>query len=461
MNRVSGILEMLGGIIWGPVMLAFFMGTGIFLTIRLRFLPWKNLWYALRNCVSKEARSSEEGEGDISAFSTLTTILAATLGTGNIVGVATAMVLGGPGALVWMLFSSCFGITTAYAECLLSVKFRHINGFGEMSGGPMYTLEKAFGNKSHGKVLAVLFAFFAILASFGMGNMTQANSISMALKETFHVSEYVSGVVVTILALIVIVGGIQSISKVSQVMVPAMAILYLVAGVIAILFHMEEIPQGVREIFRMAFTKEAATGGAGGTITVTMMQAMRWGISRGVFSNEAGLGSAGITAAAAKTDHPARQGYISMTGVFFDTIVICTITGLVIACSGVLGQMDASGEMLTGSALTIAAFATVFGKGGAFLICIGIVLFAFATILAWEYNGEKAFEYLVRDPKYCILYRMGYSVICYIGATSALKVVWDFSDIANGLMAVPNLLCLLVLSGTVVRETLDFQKSLK
>lgn len=457
----SEILELVGGFVWGPVMLAFFMGTGIVLTVRLKFLPWRNLGYALKSCVSKEARSAGEGEGDISPFSTLTTILAATLGTGNIVGVATAMVLGGPGALVWMLISSCFGITTAYAECMLSVKYREVNERGEMSGGPMYTIQKAFRNKQLGKVLSGVFAVFAILASFGMGNMTQANSISMALKETFQISEYVSGVVITILALVVIVGGIQSISGVSQIMVPVMAILYLVAGVIAILFHMEEIPQGLVWIFRMAFTPEAAAGGAGGLITVTMMQSMRWGVSRGVFSNEAGLGSAGITAAAAKTDHPVRQGYISMTGVFFDTIVICTITGLVIACSGVLGTLDAAGELLTGSALTIAAFATVFGKGGAFLICIGIVLFAFATILAWEYNGEKAFEYLVKDPQYCIYYRIAYSMICYIGATSALQAVWDFSDIANGLMAVPNLLCLLILGKTVAKDTLEFQKIVK
>lgn len=461
MERFLEVLEAAGNIIWGPIMLIFFMGTGIILTVRLRFLPWRNLGYALKSCVSREARSSGEGEGDISPFSSLTTILAATLGTGNIVGVATAMVLGGPGALVWMLLSACVGISTAYGECLLSVKYREINGRGEMSGGPMHTMEKAFPNKQLGKVLSVFFAGFTVLASFGMGNMTQANSISMAVKETFKVSEYITGALITILALIVIVGGIQSISRVSQIMVPAMAMFYLGAGIIAVLFHWQEVPQGLAEIVQMAFSKKAVFGGAGGMITVTMMQSIRWGVSRGVFSNEAGLGSAGITAAAAKTDHPARQGYISMTGVFFDTIIICTITGLVIACSGVLGSPDASGELLTGSALTIAAFATVFGRGGAYLVCIGIVLFAFATILAWEYTGEKAFEYLVKNPKFAPCYRIGYSLICYIGATSALKAVWDFSDVANGLMAVPNLLCLLVLSKTVVKETLEFQKKIK
>lgn len=461
LDKISGLLEQIGGLVWGPVMLVFFVGTGIVFTVWTRFLPWRNLGYALKSCLSKEARKAGEGEGDISPYSTLTTTLAATIGTGNIVGVATAMVLGGPGALVWMLISSFFGLSTAFAECMLSVKYREVNQNGEMSGGPMYTMKHGFRNKSVGKIMGALFALFAVLASFGMGNMTQANSISMALKETFQVSEYFTGVVVTILALIIIVGGIQSISKVSQVVVPFMAIFYMAGGLVVVLFKFQNLLPGLVQIFQMAFSPRAAAGGIGGMMTVTLMQSMRWGISRGVFSNEAGLGSAGITAAAAKTDSPVRQGYISMTGVFFDTIVVCTMTGLVIACSGMLGSTDAAGELLTGSALTIAAFSTVFGKVGAWFICLGIVLFAFATILAWEYNGEKAFEFLVKDAKYCIIYRIAYSLVCYIGATSALKVVWDFSDIANGLMAIPNLICIIALGKTVVKEIVEYQDVIK
>ncbi len=545
MEKFGKILESVDNFVWGPVMLILLVGTGVFLTIRTQFLPWRNLPYAIKGTLSKNARQkSSGGEGDISPFSALTTALAATIGTGNIVGVATAMVAGGPGALVWMWISAAFGLTSKFSECMLAIKYREVNEKGEMSGGPMYTMKKAFKNKKVGCVLGWLFALFAVIASFGIGNMTQANSISESLHSTFHISPVITGVVITILALVIIVGGIKYISKVSSIVVPIMAIFYVVAGAIVILGNIGNIPAGLKEIFTMAFSVQAVGGGLCGTITASMMNAMRFGVARGVFSNEAGMGSAAITAAAAHTDHPVRQGYINMTGTFWDTIVVCTITGLCIASSGVLGSTettifgtytatdtsitieasnvsdgkdanakydyqidgaehtltltdpnhspvvltavkntgkligtwsDASGNkyrfskdgsyeyatVIKGAALTILAFETVLGKVGAVLISIAIALFAFSTILGWEYHGEKAFEYLVKSPKLNMIYRIVFSLVAYLGATTALDIVWDFSDIANALMAIPNLICLLALSGEIAKDIKEFQKIIK
>ena len=360
MERFAEIISKVDDFVWGPVMLVLLVGTGIFLTFRTRFLTWRNLGYALKSTLSKEARTKSRGEGDVSPFSALTTALAATIGTGNIVGVATAMVSGGPGALVWMWISAAFGLTSKFSECMLAIKYREVNEKGEMSGGPMYTMKKGLKNKTLGAVLAWLFALFAVIASFGIGNMTQGNSISGAL----------TGIVITILSLLIIVGGIKSISKVSSVVVPVMAIFYVICGMIVILGNISNLPAGISMIFKMAFSVKAAGGGLCGTIVASMMNAMRYGVARGVFSNEAGMGSAAITAAAATTDNPVRQGYINMTGTFWDTIVVCTITGLAIASSGVLGMTDANGELLTGSDVTIAAFQTVLGSGGGWLVTI-------------------------------------------------------------------------------------------
>lgn len=452
------ILEDVDSFVWGPVMLVLLVGTGIFLTFRTGFLPWRNLGYAIKSTLSKEARTKREGgKGDISPFSALTTALAATIGTGNIVGVATAMVSGGPGALVWMWISAAFGLTSKFSECMLAIKYREVNEKGEMSGGPMYTMKKAFKNKHVGSVLGWLFAFFAVVASFGIGNMTQANSISEAVHSTFHVSPIVTGIVITVLALIIIVGGIKYISKVSSVVVPFMAIFYVIGGIIVIIGNIQNVPQGLKDIFTMAFSLKAVGGGLCGSITAALMNAMRFGVARGVFSNEAGMGSAAITAAAAHTDNPVRQGYINMTGTFWDTIVVCTITGLCIASSGVLGTTDANGDLVVGAALTILAFKTVLGELGGILVTIGIALFAFSTILGWEYHGEKAFEYIMNTHKYNMVYRVVFSLIAYVGATTALDVVWNFSDIANALMAIPNLICMLYLSGEIAKDMKDFQ----
>ena len=557
MKTLSDILVKIGDFVWGPVMLILLVGTGIFLTIRTRALCWRNLPYALKSVLSKEARQ-KKGEGDVSPFSALTTALAATIGTGNIVGVATAMVSGGPGALVWMWISAAFGLTSKFSECMLAIKYREVNEKGEMSGGPMYTMKKGFKNKKLGAVLGWLFALFAVIASFGIGNLTQGNSISSALNATFGVPAWITGIVITVLAMLIILGGIKSISKVSQVVVPLMALFYIVAGIIIILGNIRNVPAGVAMIFKMAFSAEAIGGGLCGSLVASMMQALRFGVARGVFSNEAGMGSAAITAAAASTDDPVRQGYINMTGTFWDTIVVCTITGLCIASSGVLGTTDTSAtgtyiyesqaetgadpqlnlslddgksisnkvyivsdfgydktaqaqtmdlvlgteklllvregeaeesvnlvdpelvgtwkdesgneyifsedgkleyrELVVGSALTIASFKTVLGAPGGWLVCIAIALFAFSTILGWEYHGEKAFEYLFKTHKFNIVYRVIFSLVVYLGATTTLKIAWNFSDIANALMAIPNLICMLALSGVIVEEMNRYQK---
>ena len=458
METLTNVVNAVDSFVWGPVMLILLVGTGIFLTIRMGFRTWLNLPYALKSVLSKEARTTQRGTGDISPFAALMTALAATIGTGNIVGVATALVSGGPGALIWMEISAVFGLTSKFTECMLAIKDRTVNDQGEMLGGPMTTMKSGLKNKTLGAVLAMLFAIFAVIASFGIGNMTQANSISSALESTFQVPTWITGIVITVLVLFILLGGITRLSKVSSVIVPVMAVFYLIFGVIVIVGNIGNLPSAIVLMVKCAFSPAAVTGGVLGTIVSGMMQSMRWGVARGVFSNEAGMGSAAITAAAATTDDPVRQGYINMTGTFFDTIVICTITGLAICSSGVLGQIDpATGEMLTGSALTIAAFQTVLGTFGGWMVTIGIALFAFSTILGWEYHGEKALEYIVKSPKICMVYRVLFSLIAFIGATQSLDLVWSFSDIANALMAIPNLICMLALSGVAAKEVKRFQ----
>ncbi|MBQ1992209.1 MAG: sodium:alanine symporter family protein, partial [Clostridia bacterium] len=361
METLQAVLDKIGGIAWGPGTLILLVGTGIFLTFRFSFLPWRNLFPFLKRLFSKESRQKSSGDsGDISPFSALMTALASTIGTGNIVGVATAMVAGGPGALVWMWISAAFGITTKFAECALATKYRVKNEKGEMLGGPMYSIRAAFNDKLPGKVLAVLFAVFALLASFGIGNMTQANSISAAVDTTFGVPTWITGVILMVCSFAIVIGGIQIISKVSSVLVPVMAIFYILAGLIVIFGNIQGVPQGVANIFSMAFTGKAVAGGIAGTITATILNSMRYGVGRGVFSNEAGMGSAAITAAAATTDSHIRQGYISMCGTFIDTIVVCTITGLAIASSGMLGvvQTDQVGEYKINDGMLVMTAAT-------------------------------------------------------------------------------------------------------
>ena len=454
MNQIVGDID---SFVWGPVMLCLLVGTGIYLTAYLNFRTWRNLPYAMKSVFSREARKTNRGSGDVSPFSALMTALAATIGTGNIVGVATAMFAGGPGALVWMWVSACFGLTTKFSECMLGFKFREVNAKGEMKGGPMFTMKNGFKNKRAGLCMGFLFAMFTVIASFGIGNMTQANSITTAVSATFGFSNEIIGAALTVLTLAVIVGGITSISRVSSLLVPGMAVFYIAAGLLCIALNFENIPHGLYLIFMMAFDPAAVEGGVVGTITVSVMNAVRFGVARGCFSNEAGLGSAAISAAASTTDDPARQGYVSMTGTFIDTIIVCTITGLTIASSGVLGTIGPDGKPLTGVVLTMAAFSTHLGTAGNWIVSVGIMLFAYSTILGWEYNGEKAWEYLWGTHTYNIIYRLAFSLVVYVGATQTLDLVWNLSDIANALMAVPNLVSMLVLAPVIKEEVLRFE----
>lgn len=454
MNQIVGDID---SFVWGPVMLCLLVGTGIYLTAYLNFRTWRNLPYAMKSVFSREARKTNRGSGDVSPFSALMTALAATIGTGNIVGVATAMFAGGPGALVWMWVSACFGLTTKFSECMLGFKFREVNAKGEMKGGPMFTMKNGFKNKRAGLFMGFLFAMFTVIASFGIGNMTQANSITTAVSATFGFSNEIIGAALTVLTLAVIVGGITSISRVSSLIVPGMAVFYIAAGLLCIALNFENIPHGLYLIFMMAFDPAAVEGGVVGTITVSVMNSVRFGVARGCFSNEAGLGSAAISAAASTTDDPARQGYVSMTGTFIDTIIVCTITGLTIASSGVLGTIGPDGKPLTGVVLTMAAFSTHLGTAGNWIVSVGIMLFAYSTILGWEYNGEKAWEYLWGTHTYNIIYRLAFSLVVYVGATQTLDLVWNLSDIANALMAVPNLVSILVLAPVIKEEVLRFE----
>ena len=430
---VAKLMADVNDFVWGPVMLFFLVGTGIFLTIRLKFLPWRNLPYAIKMIVTKKDKSA----GDISPFQSLMTALSATVGTGNIVGVSTAMVLGGPGALVWMWISAAFGLSTKYGESVLAVKYRKTNSVGEMAGGPMYAMKYGFGNKMIGSVLAGLFAVFAVGASFGIGNMTQANSIASAFHASLGIDPMIVGIILVACCLAVLVRGIRSIGAVSSVVVPSMAAFYFVTALIVIIVNAAALPAGIAEIFRMAFAPDAVAGGIGGSIVASMLTAMRWGVARGVFSNEAGLGSAPIAAAAAKTDHASRQGYVNMTGTFFDTMIICALTGLVIASSGMLGTIDPA--------------------TGAPISCANLTIMAFSTILGWEYYGEKSLEYLISSRKVIVGYRVFFSLIAFVGATQTLDFVWNFSDTMNGLMAIPNLICLLVLNKEIAHECFEYE----
>ena len=449
------VLSKINDFVWGPVMLFFLVGTGIFLTIRLRFLPWRNLFYAIKMIVY----AKHAPKGDITPFQSLMTAMSATVGTGNIVGVSTAMVLGGPGALVWMFISAAFGLSTKYGESVLAIKYRETNSVGEMAGGPMYAMKNGIKNKIIGKFLAAFFAVCAVFASFGIGNLTQANSISSAFAASYDIPTWATGAFLVAFSLAVLLRGITLIGKVAAVIVPVMAMFYFAAAIVVIIANFDKIPAGCEEIFRMAFSPTAVAGGVGGSIIASMLEAMRWGIARGVFSNEAGLGSAPIAAAAAKTDHASRQGYVNMTGTFFDTMIICMLTGLVISSSGVLGATNAEGNLISGAELTLLAFSGVFGESAKIIVSLSLALFAYSTILGWEYYGEKSLEYLVNGRKCIYAYRIFFSLLTFVGATTALDVVWNLSDTMNGLMAIPNLICLIWLHNDIAEECFDYQKN--
>ncbi|NAP01064.1 amino acid carrier protein [Halomonas sp. MG34] len=436
------IISSISDIVWGPPMLILIVGAGLYLTLRLGFLQFRTLPYALKLAFSP-ARQDKKSKGDISHYQALTTAMAATIGTGNIVGVATAVVLGGPGAVLWMWVTALLGMATKYSEAILAVKYRQVNSKGEISGGPMYYLEK--GLKA--KWLGVLFAIFGSCAAFGIGNMVQSNSVSKAMSDSFNVPTWVTGILLTVLVGLVILGGIKSIGRVTSFFVPIMAASYVLGGLIIMILNFDLVPQAVGIIFNDAFTGSAIGGGILGTV-------IRYGVARGVFSNEAGLGSAPIAAAAAKTDLPGRQALVSMTQVFIDTIIVCSITGITIVMA------DMYGGGLEGGELTSASFAAFLGDTGGYIVTIGIVLFAFSTLVGWSYYGEKCFSYLFSD-KAVPYYRVVFVAAVMYGALEELSVVFGISDIMNALMAAPNIIGLVGLSGVVVYETKRFLKVAK
>jgi len=530
MEELAKLLDQISGYVWGPPMLFLLFGTHIFLTIRLRFIQ-KFIGKAIKISLER----SKEGEGDVSQFGALTTALAATIGTGNIVGVATAVASGGPGAVLWMWLTGVFGVATKYAEAVLSVKYRVTTKDGSMAGGPMYALERGM----NAKWLGIVFAALTAVAAFGIGSMVQANSISELVKETFGISPWISGAIMTILTAVVILGGIKSIAKVCEALVPFMAFFYVGGCLILLIIKYDTIPQTIMLILSSAFTGQAA---AGGFLGAGVAQAMRYGIARGLFSNESGLGSAPIVAAAAQTRNPVRQALVSSTGTFWDTVVVCLITGLVIVNSGgwtrntieienlppnlkasletqkgymrgsvkfeniepslkvslamagawpkvrveldklspdlkaaVINAKIIDGEILAfdkaaidireaiaktdawsptglkGSVLTKCAFEDI-PTIGPIVLTIGLLTFVFSTILGWSYYGEKASEYLF-GPSVITPYRILWVISVMVGSVVSLKMVWDFADIANGLMAIPNLISLLVLNKVIREET--------
>ena len=443
MDKLMEINGIINGFVWGPPMLILLVGTGIYLSLRTNFFSITKLGYIMKNTLLKIFDKSSGGEGEISAFQAVSTALAATVGTGNIAGVATAIALGGPGAIFWMWVAAIFGMTTKYAEVVLAINYREKTEDGRFVGGPMYYIT----NGLNLKWLAYIFAFFGAVAAFGIGNMVQSNSIAESLFVTFGMSKLLTGIILAIAAAVVIVGGIKKIGAVTEKLVPFMAAFYILGGLLIIIINAARIPEAFGLIFSTAFTGTAAIGGFAGS---TLKIAMTRGVARGVFTNEAGLGSAPIAHAAATTDHPVRQGLWGVFEVFVDTIVICSITALAILTTGVWR------DGATGAALTTQAFSHGLpGTWGGIIVSIGILLFAFSTILGWEYYGERCAEYLF-GPKVNNIYRILWIPFIVLGAIGGLEQIWDLADTMNGLMAIPNLVGVVGLSGVVIKLTKEF-----
>ncbi len=443
---IESILSAIDSFIWGAPLLILLSGTGLYLTLRLGFIQIRYLPRALGYLFKKD----KGGKGDVSSFAALCTALAATIGTGNIVGVATAVQAGGPGAIFWMWLVALLGMATKYAECLLAVKYRVRDKNGFMAGGPMYYIERGLGIKW----LAKLFALFGVMvAFFGIGTFPQVNAITHAMQDTFNIPVLVTAIIVTLLVGLIILGGVKRIATASSLIVPFMAILYVTTSLVIILLNLEKVPDAISLIIYSAFDPQAALGGAVG---FTVMRAIQSGVARGIFSNESGLGSAPIAAAAAQTREPVRQGLISMTGTFLDTIIVCTMTGIVLVLTGAWNNPE-----LAGATVTNYAFAQGLGTSiGATIVTVGLLFFAFTTILGWCYYGERCFVYLVgiRGVK---LYRLAYIVLVGLGSFLHLNLIWIIADIVNGLMAFPNLIALIGLRKVVIEETKDYFQRLK
>lgn len=445
MPELQDVLDDISGVIWGPfVLLPLLLGTGIWLSFRLGFPQVTKMWAALRLAFMQRSDADAEHDGDVSHYQALATALAATVGVGNIAGVATAITIGGPGAVFWMWLSAFFGCAAKYSEAFMGVRFRTTDANGEVSGGPQYYLEKAIPN-GFGKFLAIFFAIAASLAAFGIGNMTQSNSVASTMHDTFGVDVWITGVVLAVMTAVVLVGGVKRISRVTEAMVPLMIVFYVVGGLVVLVLNAGNLIPALGLIFTDAFTGTAAVGGFAGSV---MAQAIQYGIARGLFSNESGMGSAAIVAAAARTKHPVRQGLVSMTQTFIDTMIVVSITGLVIVSTNAWQLPD-----VRGASMTAAGFSTGLpGNWGGLIVAIALIFFAYSTVLGWAYYGERNIERLL-GVKAIMPYRLLFSAVVLLGAVSELELVWTASDIANGLMAIPNLIGLLICSGLIARET--------
>ncbi len=472
METFDLILDKIDGIVWGLPTMILILATGLLLTIRVRGMQFTKLGRALKSIF----RKSDGEKGEVTSFGALCTALSATIGTGNIVGVATAIAAGGPGALFWMWIAALLGIATKYAECMLAVMYREKKADGHILGGPFYTIEKGLGPKW--KWLAVLFAVFGLLAGvMGIGTITQINGITSAVQNAFDptvanaitifgreysVSVVIAGLFVTLFAALVIIGGLKRISKVAEVVVPFMAVVYVFLGLSVLIMNATKIPAAFAIIFKSAFGWKEVSAGIMGFVLKQITDSMQKGIARGIFSNEAGLGSAPIAASSAQVQEPVAQGLVSMTGTFIDTIIICTMTGLAIVIGGMNGGMWTNPDNLQGVALTSQAFSNVLGGDGQsvqFLLMICLVFFAFTTILGWDYYGERCCEYLAGDKKSVVMiYRIIYIIAVFIGPYLTVSEVWTIADIFNGLMAIPNCVSLIALSGIVSKATKDFFK---
>ncbi|NEE01322.1 alanine/glycine:cation symporter family protein [Phytoactinopolyspora halotolerans] len=450
LSRASGLVW--GGEIWGGydffgILIPLLLGTGLYLTFRLSAIQFRTLGRALRLGLLK--RKDPQGEGDITHYEALTTALAATVGVGNIAGVAGAIYLGGPGALFWMWITGLVGMATKYCEAFLGVKFRHTDAAGEQSGGPQTYLTRGIKGRL-GPILGVTFAVFAILASFGIGNMTQSNTVASTADDSWGVPTWLTGLILTVAAAAVILGGIKVIGRVTAAFVPLMIVIYLLAGTWVLLANVGELPDAIELIFTDAFT---GTSAVGGFLGAGFLLALRYGVARGIFSNESGLGTGGIAAAAAKTTHPVRQALVSMTQTFIDTIVVVTFTGLVIVVTGAW-QSGRDGAPMT----SLAFQDGLPGGWGDNVVALSVAFFAFSTLLGWSYYGERNVERLVGRVG-VMPYRAVFVVVVFVGAVTELETVWTFSDVMNGLMALPNLIGLLILAGLVARETREYLNS--
>jgi AGCS family alanine or glycine:cation symporter len=433
-------------IAWGIPLLALLLGTGLYLTVLLRGVQFRYLGYAIKQVFARPAKDSE---GDISHFEALMTSLAGAIGTGTIVGIATSITVGGLGSLFWMWITALLSMATKYAESLLAVKYRIIDDRGEMLGGPMQYMERGLGWKG----AALLFAFFGCFAAIGTGNLVQANAITETIVNVWGTVPLWTGVALAAVVGMVLVGGVKGIGHFAGIVVPFMALFYLAAGIIVICVHIDRLPEAVMLIVTSAFTGQAAAGGVAG---VAVMRAMQEGVARSVFTNEAGMGISSIAAAAAQTDSPARQGLITMTGALLSTVVVCSITGLVLAVTGVVGATGSNGAPLTGASMAIAAFSSTI-PGGSYIVSIGLILFAFTTIISWGYYGEKCCEYLLGERS-TLLYRLLFTLLIIPGAILKLEIVWLCADIFNALMIIPNLIAVIALSGVIAAETQLFLK---